>query len=57
MGRGGTRISARELKLEIESLKNMISRKSKKNNEINDLIIGRLDKSILEKLRGWGESK
>lgn len=53
MGRGGTRISARELKIEIENLKRSIDRQSKKENEINDLVSSRLDKNILEKLKNW----
>lgn len=57
MGRGGTRISARELKLEINSLKNKITNKNKTNNQVNDLTIGRLDENILQKLKEWGRSE
>ena len=53
LGRGGTRISARELKLEILSHKKSFRRKSSKKNETNDLLIGRLDKKTLEKLEKW----
>ncbi|KNF08001.1 protein of unknown function DUF901 [Gottschalkia purinilytica] len=56
MGRGGTRVSARELKLEIGQHKEAIRRKNIKLNESNDLIIGRLDKETLEKLEKWGKN-
>ncbi|MGF7058345.1 NYN domain-containing protein [Brassicibacter mesophilus] len=57
IGRGGTRISARELKLEIGQQKNMIRRKNAKNNETNDLLIGRLDRKTLEKLEKWRKNE
>lgn len=50
MGRGGTRISARELKLEVDHYKEMIRRKNKANNETNDMLMRRLDEKTLEKL-------
>ncbi len=53
LGRGGTRISARELKLEIDSVKKTIKRKNKKNNKTNDMLIGRLDPKLVEKLEKW----
>jgi len=53
LGRGGTRISARELKLEILSHKKSYRRKNSEKNETNDLLIGRLDKKTLEKLEKW----
>lgn len=56
MGRGGTRISARELKIEIENFKRSLNRRNKKKNEVNDLISGRLDKNTLEKLKKWGKT-
>ncbi len=57
MGRGGTRISARELKLEVEHNKEMIRKKNEVNNETNDLLIGRLDKETLEKLEKLRKNK
>lgn len=57
MGRGGTRISARELKLEVEHYKEMIRKKNEKVNETNDLLIGRLDKKTLEKLEKLRKNK
>lgn len=57
LGRGATRISARELKIEIGELKRAIERKSKKQSEVNDLIIGRLDKNTLDKLNRWVQDK
>jgi len=53
LGRGGTRISARELKLEINNEKVLLRKKNTKKNETNDLLIGRLDKKILEELEKW----
>jgi uncharacterized protein len=53
LGRGGTRISARELKLEIEDNKRHIEKKSRELNRPNDLVIGRLDESSLKKLSEW----
>ncbi|HHV25898.1 NYN domain-containing protein [Anaerosalibacter bizertensis] len=53
LGRGGTRISARELEVEIENQKKLINKKNKRKNQINDLIIGRLDEKIIKKLENW----
>lgn len=55
-GRGATRISARELKIEINKLKRDITRKSEKQSQVNDLIMGRLDKDVLEKLINWNDT-
>ena len=57
LGRGGTRISARELEVEIENYKKFLKNKSKKKNQINDLMIGRLDDEIIKKLERWGNSE
>lgn len=56
LSRGGTRISARELEVEIYNWKNMIKRKSENNNQKNNLQIGSLDEEILYKLRDWNKS-
>ena len=53
LGRGGTRISARELELEIDSIKRNIKRNRKKKKETNDMLIGRLDPKLIEKLEKW----
>ena len=55
LGRGGTRISARELEVEIENQKKFINKKNKRENQVNDLIIGRLDEKIIKKLENWGK--
>lgn len=57
LGRGGVRISARELEMEIENQKKIINKKSKRKNQINDLIIGRLDEKIIKKLENWGKEQ
>ncbi len=50
LGRGGTRISARELELEIEGYKKMIRKKRKVENEKNDILLGKLDEETIKKL-------
>ena len=57
LGRGGTRISSRELEVEIYNHKRLIKNKSKKKKEINDLIIGRLDEETIKKLEKWRNSE
>lgn len=57
LGRGGTRISARELEVEIENYKKFLKNKNKKKNQINDLMIGRLDDEIIKKLERWRNSE
>lgn len=56
LSRGGTRISARELEVEIYNEKNMVKRKRKSTNQRNNLQIGRLDERSLHKLKGWNDS-
>lgn len=53
LGRGGTRISARELKLEIDDNKRVIYRKKEEINTGNDRLMGRLGSDVLEKLKNW----
>lgn len=53
LGRGGTRISARELEMEIFDEKNIIKRKRTTENKKNDLLLGRLDDDIIKKLNKW----
>lgn len=57
LGRGGTRLSARELKIEINDLKRHRDRTSKELRQVNELVIGRLDKETIEKLNSWREDK
>lgn len=54
--RGGTRVSARELKAEILSKKKYIINKRKRENEVNEQLIGGLDKENIEKLKRWSKS-
>lgn len=59
LGRGGTRISARELKIEIDNVKDSIKRKNKKNKEKNNnknSLVGRIDEDILIKLEKMRKS-
>jgi hypothetical protein len=57
LGRGGTRISARELEIEILEQKKTIKRKKKKKNAQEKILMGRLDDEILKKLNKWGEKQ
>ncbi len=53
LGRGGTRISARELEVEVKSIKNNIKRKKERDKENNgemDLLKQRLNRDVMEKL-------
>lgn len=50
LGRGATRMSARELNMEIQKLKRNISKNNEKQSKVNDLIMGRLDGDTLAKL-------
>ncbi|MDR7857790.1 NYN domain-containing protein [Tissierella sp.] len=50
LGRGGTRISARELEIEIFNEKKVIRRKRITENKRNDLLLGRLDENTIKKL-------
>lgn len=56
LSRGGIRISARELELEIFDERRIIKRRKNINNTKNDLYLGRLDESILDKLDKWNKS-
>ncbi|MDR7871423.1 MAG: NYN domain-containing protein [Tissierellaceae bacterium] len=57
LSRGGIRISARELEVEILNERRMIKRRKKINNTKNDLYLGRLDDSILDKLDKWNKTE
>lgn len=55
LSRGGTRISARELEMEIQDQYRMIKRRRKINNGENNLKLGNLDEKTLRKLKGWNK--
>ncbi|MGM0395753.1 MAG: NYN domain-containing protein [Bacillota bacterium] len=55
LSRGGIRISARELKAEIQDEMRMVSRKRKRLNTKNDIIIGRVEDQIIHKLKDWNK--
>lgn len=57
LSRGGIRISARELEVEIFNERRMVKRRKNIINTKNDLHLGRLDKSILDKLGKWNKSE
>ncbi len=50
LGRGGTRISSRELEVEIFNEKKSVHRKMNMDNKKNNLMINRLDEDTIEKL-------
>ncbi len=56
LGRGGTRISARELEIEINRKKKGIVDKSNVESDKNDMIMNRLDEDLLRKLNEWKEN-
>lgn len=56
LSRGGTRISAKELEVEIYNERNMVKRRRKSSNQRNNIHIGRLDETILKKLYNWNKS-
>ena len=56
LSRGGTRISARELEIEIMSKKSMASKKTKDIKCKNKLHLGRLDKENIDRLNNWGKA-
>lgn len=50
LGRGGTRISAKELELEIQNEKRLMRRKRNTEKIKNDLLLNRLDEETIKKL-------
>ncbi|WP_353094260.1 NYN domain-containing protein [Tissierella praeacuta] len=50
LGRGGTRISARELEVEIFNEKKLINRKNTMENKKNEIFLGRLSDEAIDKL-------
>ncbi|MEW9124961.1 MAG: NYN domain-containing protein [Thermotaleaceae bacterium] len=57
LSRGGTRISARELEVEIINVKRDIMRKRKNVNQKNDIQLSSLDEETIIRLKDWAESK
>lgn len=57
LGRGGTRISARELEMENSNEKKLIKRKRTTENKKNDLLLGRLDEETIKKLNSLMDKK
>lgn len=55
LSRGGTRISARELEIEIKNKMRMVNKKIKYTNKMNDTSLGRLDDELLRKLDKWNK--
>ncbi|MGO1468560.1 MAG: NYN domain-containing protein [Tissierella sp.] len=55
LSRGGTRISARELELEIKNEMRLVNKEMKYSNRKNDNSLGRLDDKLLNKLEGWNK--
>ncbi|MEW8974488.1 MAG: NYN domain-containing protein [Tissierellaceae bacterium] len=55
LSRGGTRISARELEIEIYNQKEMINRKKDYMNKKNNVQLGRLENRLLDKLDNWNK--
>ena len=53
LSRGGTRISARELEVEIYNEYNIIKRKRRLETQKNRLHLGKLDERTLRKLHNW----
>ncbi len=53
LSRGGTRISARELEVEIYNEYNILKRKRRLETQKNRLHLGKLDERTLRKLHNW----
>ena len=53
LGRGGTRISARELEIEVFSQKKRIRRNRDTENQKNSFMLGRLDEDTIKRLSDW----
>lgn len=55
LSRGGTRLSARELEIEILNENNMVKRQRRIAIQKNKLHLGRLDERTLKKLHNWNK--
>ncbi|MDY0234849.1 MAG: NYN domain-containing protein [Gudongella sp.] len=56
LSRGGTRVSARELESEVEYFKNTVKRKIKKANLKNSTGLGKLEDSLVNRLKDWDKN-
>lgn len=57
LGRGGTRISARELEMEVFNQNKIIRRKRVTENQKNDFMLGKLDEETIRKLNSWNNKE
>ncbi len=57
LSRGGTRISARELEIEIKNEMRSVKKELNYINKKNDTSLGRLDDELLDKLQAWKKKK
>lgn len=57
LSRGGTRISARELEIEIKSKKELMEKKTKFEKHKNNLHLGSLDEEVMDKLNNWWKTQ
>jgi hypothetical protein len=53
LGRGGTRISARELEAQIEDMRRALNRRKSTDDVKNQMLIGGLDEETIRKLNKW----
>ena len=53
LSRGGTRISARELEIEIKDKMKLVNKNIKYVNKQNNTKLGKLDDELLDKLENW----
>lgn len=53
LGRGGTRLSARELEVQVKNMKRTLNRRITTVDVKNELLIGGLDEDAIEKLSKW----
>ena len=56
LSRGGTRVSARELESEVEVFKSSLKRNIQKSNLKNDTGLGKLEDSIVNRLKNWDKN-
>jgi predicted RNA-binding protein with PIN domain len=57
LGRGGTRISARELEMEVFGQKKLIRSKRVTENQKNNFMLGQLDEETIMKLNNWNNKE
>lgn len=57
LSRGGTRISARELEIEVKNKMRRIKKTTEYKNKENNSSLGRLDDELLDKLENWKNTK